>query len=218
MTDELLALRNATRELTLPAGTTIAAVCGVTATIHTGARIALTGPSGSGKTTLIHLCAGLDLPTSGTVSWPGLVDGPAHPGIVGVAFQAPSLIPWLSVELNVALPVLAAGTERAPALASAREMLARFGLASLASRLPSELSGGQAQRAALARALVSRPALVLADEPTGQLDGDTAQSAIAVLHDTARHDCAILFATHDERIASAFDVRWTMADGAISSP
>lgn len=215
MADDVVALRDVTRQLTLPTGEKITPVRNVTACIEPRARIALTGPSGSGKTTFIHLCAALDTPTSGTVSWPGLEHGPDVPGVVGVVFQAPSLIAWLGVEFNVALPLLAAGVECTDALKYANDMLAHFGLGELADRLPEELSGGQAQRAALARALVSRPALVLADEPTGQLDGETARSTIATLLDVAPDDCAILFATHDERIASEFAERWTMEDGTI---
>lgn len=215
MADDVVALRAATRELRLPTGETITPVRDVTAGIEPRARIALTGPSGSGKTTFIHLCAAFDQPTSGDVTWPALEGGPAAPGVIGVVFQAPSLIAWLSVELNVAIPLLAAGVDRTEALSRANQMLSRFELAPFAQRLPEELSGGQAQRIAIARALVSRPALVLADEPTGQLDARTAKGAVDALLDIADEACAIVFATHDDRIAQAFDVRWKMTDGSV---
>jgi ABC-type lipoprotein export system ATPase subunit len=213
---EVVVLRDVTRELTLPTGETIAPIQGVTATIYRGDRIALVGPSGSGKTTFVHLCGGLEAPTSGTVEWPALPAGPVVPGVVGVVFQAPSLIAWLSVEMNVAVPLLAKGVGRDAASTRANEMLARFGLESMSSRLPEELSGGQAQRVALARALVASPALVLADEPTGQLDGTTARSVIAVLLEIAPDDCAIVFATHDQRVSDRFGARWTIADGTLA--
>jgi ABC-type lipoprotein export system ATPase subunit len=218
MADDVVALRGATRELRLPTGETITPVRDVTASIEPRARIALTGPSGSGKTSFIHLCAALDEPTSGAVTWPGLQSGPNVPGVIGVVFQAPSLIAWLSVEMNVAVPLLAAGVERAQALSRANAILDRLALAPLAERLPEEISGGQAQRVAIARALVSGPALVLADEPTGQLDAKTAKRVVEDLLDVADEDCAIVLATHDARTASAFDAHWTMTDGTVRIP
>ncbi len=217
MSADVVTFRDVSRVLRLPSGDSITPVRDATLTIAAGDRIVLTGPSGSGKTTFIHLCAALDVPTSGTVAWPALPDGPKVPGVIGVTFQTPSLIPWLSVEYNVAVPALAAGVERSEALARAAGSLASFGLGSLAGRLPDDLSGGQAQRVVLARALITRPALILADEPTGQLDGATAQRAIRTLLDMTATDTAILVATHDERLASTFATRWSMVAGTITT-
>jgi putative ABC transport system ATP-binding protein/lipoprotein-releasing system ATP-binding protein len=175
------------------------ASCGVRA----GNRIAVTGPSGSGKSTLLHLLGGLDEPTSGTIGWPAL--GPRatlRPAHVAFVFQAPSLLPALSVVENVELPLLLGDVDPTPARAAALDALGRLQLSDLAERLPEELSGGQAQRAALARALASRPQLLLADEPTGQLDHATARQVIDVLlasiEDTPT---ALVIATHDPAVS-----------------
>src|SRR5256885_597195 len=136
-----------------------------------GDRVALMGPSGSGKSTLLHLMAGLDDPTVGTVSWPGIgLRSSLRPGPVAVIFQGPSLLPPLTVEENVALPLILGGAAHGPAHIAARDALERLELVELGDKLPEEISGGQAQRVAVARALASEPSLILADEPTGQLD------------------------------------------------
>src|SRR4051794_34909261 len=142
---------------------------GVSFEIRPGDTIAVTGPSGSGKSTLLHVLAGLDHPSSGAVTWPALPE-PIRPGPIGVAFQGPSLLPPLTVEENVALPAILAGSEEEAAISKARQLLLRFGIEDVAERLPEEISGGQSQRTGLARALASDPRLVVADEPTGQLD------------------------------------------------
>src|SRR5690348_7066630 len=181
---------------------TVVAVAGATFEIREGDRIALTGPSGSGKTSLLHLIAALDQPSAGVIEWPSL--GRAEdlrPGPVGVAFQGPSLLPPLTVAENVALPALLAGTADEEATATAGALIGQLGLAEVADKLPEEISGGQAQRAGLARALMGRPRLVLADEPTGQLDRSSAAALIDVLleHVTATH-AALVVATHDAAI------------------
>lgn len=196
---------------------TIAALRHATCAIHPGDRIALTGPSGSGKSTLLHLLGGLDTPTTGTVSWPGLGPRDAlRPGRVVDVFQGPSLLPPLAVLDNVRFPLLLRGIAEDEATAAATAALGLFGLASLRDNLPEEISGGQAQRVAIARALAVRPMLVLADEPTGQLDTAT---AFAVLDRflTALDDigAAIVLSTHDQRIAARFETRWTMRDGIL---
>jgi ABC-type lipoprotein export system ATPase subunit len=175
-----------------------------------GARIALVGPSGSGKSTLLHLMAGLDQPTRGSVTWPGLDERPA------VVFQGPSLLPPLTVRENVALPLILAGAADADARVRALEALERLGLAELADKLPEEISGGQAQRVAIARALAGAPRLLLADEPTGQLDGGTATAVVDALLDAAdRAGAALVVATHDPVVAGRLAQRAEMHSGRL---
>lgn len=188
----------------------------VSCRVMPGQRIALVGPSGSGKSTLLHLMAGLAQPTSGTISWPLLGARDAlRPTRVQEVFQGPSLFPALDVAENVALPLVLAG-RAAGAEAEALKMLARFGLSDLALKLPEELSGGQAQRAALARALAIGPDLVLADEPTGQLDGATATAVTDTLIEiAAAQGMALVVATHDPRIAARIGETWTVDHGRL---
>jgi ABC-type lipoprotein export system ATPase subunit len=180
-------------------------------------RIAMVGPSGSGKSTLLHLIAGLDQPTEGEIEWPAL--GPRaglRPGPVAIAFQGPSLLPPLSVMENVALPVLLAGGDDGQATEAAQLMVERFELSDVAAKLPEELSGGQSERAGIARALAGQPRLVLADEPTGQQDGATGRRLMEVLFkEVARSGAALVVATHDSRVASLFDRVWSMRDGVL---
>jgi len=198
--------------------TAVVALQPTTCRIWPGARIALTGRSGSGKSTLLHLLAGLDEPSLGTVSWPALGPRSAlRPGRVGMVFQGPSLLPALSVAENVALPLLLAGRSEAEAIAGAGAALARLGLADLSAKLPEEISGGQAQRVAVARALTGAPALLLADEPTGQLDHDNAAAVVDVLDEAARHSgAALVLATHDDEMAERLPEHWVMRDGRIA--
>jgi putative ABC transport system ATP-binding protein/lipoprotein-releasing system ATP-binding protein len=185
-----------------------------------GQRIALVGPSGSGKSTLLHLMAGLDRPTLGTVEWPALGPPAAlRPGPVGVVFQGPSLLAPLTVLENVALPLVLGGETDAAARERARGALARLDLGELADKLPEELSGGQAQRVAVARALGGEPRLLLADEPTGQLDGASAATVVDVLLAAAAHaGAALVVATHDRAVADRLDERWQLHSGALTLP
>jgi putative ABC transport system ATP-binding protein len=195
----------------------VVAVHGVSCSVRPAEHIAVTGPSGSGKSTLVHLLAGLDPPTAGSVTWPGLggLDR-LRPGPVGVVFQGPSLIEALDVTENVALPLLLAGTGEAEAAAVAGRALGLLGLADLAGRLPEELSGGQAQRVAVARVLAGRPRLILADEPTGQLDHATGAGVIDALVGAATAlGAALVLTTHDDAVADRLRMRWRMADGAL---
>ena len=189
----------------------------VTCRVEPGQQIALSGASGSGKTTLLNLLAGLDEPTAGTVVWPAIGDRRhLRPGPVGVVFQAPSLLPPLDVVENVALPLILAGVDRASAREGAMGALLRLGLDHLASKLPEELSGGQAQRVAVARVLAGRPVLILADEPTGQLDRHNAAVVIDALEQTASSiGAALVVNTHDPVVAERFSTRWTMRDGEL---
>lgn len=195
----------------------IVAVRGVSATVAPRARIALTGPSGSGKSTLLHLLAGLDTPTTGTVSWPGIDrHGTDRRARIGVVFQGRSLVPHLDVTENVCLPLLFADCAEAEATARARDALDRLGIAELAHALPDALSGGQAQRVAIARVLAAAPRLILADEPTGQLDQHTAALVIDVLLQAADElGAALIVSTHDPAIACRLPTEWAMHDGRI---
>ncbi|RDI76189.1 ABC-type antimicrobial peptide transport system ATPase component [Gaiella occulta] len=185
--------------------------------VEPGARIAVTGPSGSGKSTLLHLMAGLEDPSGGTVSWPGIGSrSELRPGPLAMIFQGPSLLPPLSVIENVALPRQLAGAPSDEALEEARAALARLELSELADKLPEEISGGQAQRVAVARVLASRPLLILADEPTSQLDRGNGAHVIDVLLEAAdAAAAALVIATHDHTIADRFATRWTVADGVV---
>ena len=182
-----------------------------------GRQIAVSGPSGSGKTTLLHLLGGLQPPDGGTVSWPGLGGAPGRrPDLVGIALQGPSLLPPLDVTENVMLPLLLAGVAEGAARRRAGRLLAEFGLSEVAAKLPEELSGGQASRVGIVRALVARPALVLADEPTGQLDTATAAAVIARLVDSAAaYGAALVVATHDPAVAARLGLRWRLDDGVL---
>jgi ABC-type lipoprotein export system ATPase subunit len=195
----------------------VVAVHGAYATVRRGDRIAVTGPSGSGKSTLLHLMAGLAVPTAGTVSWPAWPAGPVcRAGVVGLVFQGPSLLPDLDAAQNVALPLLLAGVPEAAALLRAGAALAGLGIGTLATKLPAQMSGGQAQRVAVARVLAARPALILADEPTGQLDRANADRVMSVLIETADElHAGLVVATHDEVAAARLDRRWQMAEGRL---
>jgi putative ABC transport system ATP-binding protein/lipoprotein-releasing system ATP-binding protein len=184
-----------------------------------GARIAMMGPSGSGKSTLLHLMAGLDDPTVGSVAWPALGDRAAlRPGPVAVVFQGPSLLPPLTVLENVALPLVLDGARDADARAIGHRALERLGLDELADKLPEEISGGQAQRVAVARALAGSPKLILADEPTGQLDRVNAAAVVDILLGAAAHsDAALVVATHDPVVADRLPERWEIHSGALTT-
>jgi ABC-type lipoprotein export system ATPase subunit len=195
----------------------VRALRGVSCTLRPGVQVALTGPSGSGKSTLLHLLAGLDTPTSGTIAWPGLDGSPeGRPGLIGMVFQGPSLLPPLDVTENIALPLLLAGFTETQARERAMAALHDVSLDELAARLPEELSGGQAQRVAVARALAVRPRVILADEPTGQLDSAHAAQVVGLLLDAATIlGAALVLSTHDLTIAERLPERWRMADGLM---
>jgi ABC-type lipoprotein export system ATPase subunit len=197
----------------------VVAVAEATFEIRAGDRIALVGPSGSGKTSLLHIIAALDRPSAGDIEWPGL--GRAEdlrPGPVAIAFQGPSLLPPLTVAENVALPALLAGGSGADADAAARALISRLGLADVAEKLPEELSGGQAQRAGVARALMGQPRLILADEPTGQLDRSSAAELTGVLLGQAEATgAALVVATHDAAVADRLPLHWTMTERVLQT-
>jgi ABC-type lipoprotein export system ATPase subunit len=184
--------------------------------IRAGDRIALLGRSGSGKSTLLHLIAGLDTPTGGLLRWPALGPHDAlRPGFVGIVFQAPSLIPTLNVVENIEVPLRIAGNISSPQT-RALAALESLGLADIADKVPDELSGGQAQRVALARAIALKPRLILADEPTGQLDQSIARQTVdALLNSLEGSDAALLVATHDPSVARRMKTTWLMDHGRL---
>ncbi|HEV7146166.1 MAG TPA: ATP-binding cassette domain-containing protein [Pedococcus sp.] len=197
----------------------IVAVHGTSCRILPGQRIALAGPSGSGKSTLLHLMAGLEPPTGGSVEWPGL-DSSAAARVhqIGVIFQSPSLLPTLDVLENVSLPLVLQGRDVDDADARAAHALELLGLSELADQLPEELSGGQAQRVAAARVLAQEPLLVLADEPTGQLDQATGTLLLdALLDATSRLGAALVVATHDQAVIDRLEFRWAMHEGRLDT-
>jgi putative ABC transport system ATP-binding protein len=184
--------------------------------LRAGERVALLGESGVGKSTLLNLIAGLDVPDAGTVEVAGrridtLGDDERarfRREALGFAFQAFHLLPHLSAQQNAMLPMLIRGEPEATAGARARALLEQLGLGARANARPGELSGGEQQRVALARALVHGPALVLADEPTGNLDPATARVALAALIDAcAARGAALLMVTHSAEAAQAADRR-----------
>jgi ABC-type lipoprotein export system ATPase subunit len=200
--------------------TAVHALRDVSCRIPSSARIALTGPSGSGKSTLITLLAGLHAPTSGEVRWPGLQrDRQGRPKGIGVVFQGPSLLPALDVTENVALPLILAGQTDDMAMRCASAALDLVGIRELGAKVPDELSGGQSQRVAIGRVVAARPSVILADEPTGQLDHHNGEHVISVLSETATSvGAALIVATHDDAVAARLAVRWTMHDGLLYIP
>jgi ABC-type lipoprotein export system ATPase subunit len=194
----------------------VRAVTEATCSVAPGDRVAIMGPSGSGKTTLLYLMAGIETPTSGQVRWPALgARDLLRPRQIGFVFQMPSLLPALTVLENVRLALEIAGLDPGESM-SPREALERLSLAELAEKLPAELSGGQMQRVACARALVTCPKVILADEPTGQLDQATGQKLLDALLAALRETgTALVVATHDPAVARRLDRQWRMQAGAL---
>lgn len=197
----------------------VVAVHGATAIVPQQARIAVMGASGSGKSTLLHLMAGIDAPTSGRISWPALGStNRLDITQVGVVFQGPSLMPPLSVVENVAVPLVLQGVSDAQAQRRAHEALSTLGINDLAVKLPEELSGGQAQRVAVARVLAAGRPLIIADEPTGQLDHTAAHRVMTVLLAVADQlSAGLVVSTHDPSIASYLDSQWAMQEGILAT-
>ena len=218
MPDVLVEARDLVRTY-LAGHTPVHALRSATCNVVAGQRIALVGASGSGKSTLLHLMSGIDEPSSGSLRWPAL--GERHelrPSRVALVFQVTSLLPSLTAVENASLPMLLGGdTETAEERALAA--LDRLGLAAIANKLPEELSGGQAQRVAIARALAYHPRLVLADEPTGQLDHPTAQHLLDTwLEALEGTDMALVIATHDPAVATRMNTTWKIDQGVLATP
>lgn len=195
----------------------VVAVHGASCLVRAGDLIALTGPSGSGKTTLLHLLAGLDAPTAGTIQWPAIgTRDHLRPGPIAIVFQAPSLLAPLDILENVSLPLLLQGIDRGTAREMAIGALRKLDLESLSAKLPEELSGGQAQRVAVARALAGQPRLIVADEPTGQLDHTTGAVVVdALIAASTATGAALIVNTHDAAVADRLELRWSMTNGRL---
>jgi len=207
-------------------GRTVRALNDVSFTAGRGEFIAIAGPSGSGKTTMLNLCAGLDQPTSGTVSLGGRVLSTLnHQQLadlrlrqVGFIFQAYNLIPVLSARENAEFVLLLQGVPVKERRQRVGALLKEVGLQGMEDRRPQQLSGGQQQRVAVARALASRPQLVLADEPTANLDYKTAMALLYTMEQMNRtHRCTFIFSTHDPRVMRLAHRIVQMSDGIIQS-
>lgn len=197
---------------------------GLSLEIDAGSLCAILGPSGSGKSTLLNIIGLLDRPDSGQVFLDGEPAGFTSAAeaarlrnrLIGFVFQSFQLLPRLTAWENVALPLLYRNVARADRKPRALEMLDRVGLADRAEHLPNQLSGGQSQRVALARALISSPRVILADEPTGNLDSVTAGEALGLLRELNQtYGVTIVMVTHDRELATACDRRIEIRDGRI---
>ncbi len=222
MTQEILISgRNLTRHY-LRGSETVRALDGVDVEVRAGESVCILGPSGSGKTTLVHLLSALDAPTSGTLMLGGRrVDGLSEHELVGVrrgllgyVFQQFHLIPTLTVEENVALPLLFLGRKAEPG--ELARVIDSVGLSDRARHLPKELSGGQMQRVAIGRALIVRPRILVADEPTGNLDRQTGEAIFDLFQKAVREDgVALVLTTHNLSLAARCDRTLTLVDGKI---
>jgi putative ABC transport system ATP-binding protein len=199
------------------------AVRGVSLTVGAGEYVAIVGPSGCGKSTLLHLVGVVDQPTSGTVTVAGervdrMRDADAtrfRLRNIGFVFQRFYLMPALTAAENVELPMAEAGMKKADRRARARDLLSYVGLTGRAEHRPSQLSGGEQQRVAIARALANQPALLLADEPTGELDAKTGTEVIELLGRLNADGTTVVVVTHDEKLADAARRVVHMQDGQV---
>lgn len=221
-----LAAHNLSRTFSTGSGRPVRALDNVSLVVPAGQAVSVMGPSGSGKSTLLHCLAGILLPDAGDVSLGGepvSLTGDAQRSAVrlrrfGFVFQDGQLLPELPADENVALPLLLTGVPRKAAITQARAWLGRLGLAGMERRRPGELSGGQAQRVAVARALIHRPAVVMADEPTGALDQTTSAEVMQVLTAaTAGIGASLILVTHDAGVAAWCGRHLVLIDGRIVS-
>jgi putative ABC transport system ATP-binding protein len=203
------------------------ALRGASVSVARGEILAVMGPSGSGKSTLMHCLAGILVPDSGQVSFAERrIDtlrenerSALRRDRFGFVFQFGQLVPELTAEENVALPLLLAGVRRGEALARAREWFARLGLDGLEAHRSGEMSGGQAQRVALARGLIADPQVLFADEPTGALDSVAGEQVLNLLTAAARDQgTTVVVVTHEPRVAAYADRKVIVRDGKVTSP
>lgn len=221
MTDAI-ACEHLTRTYRVPSGPVVA-VRDVSLVVQPGELVALVGASGSGKTTLLGMLGGVDRPDSGSISILGRdlaeLDDKSRLALrrtaVGFVFQAAGLVPLMTARENVALALEIAGSDPGTAEAAAVRALDRVGLGDRIGHRTYELSGGEQQRVALARAMVKSPAVLLADEPTGQLDSETGSVIFSLLKEVAEDGTAVLMATHDEAFAQGADRVLTLSDGVL---
>jgi putative ABC transport system ATP-binding protein len=207
-----------------PGGAKVLALRGVDLSVERGEFVAIVGPSGCGKSTLLNLLAGLDRPTAGEVWLDGeRIDELSETQLahvrrrkVGFVFQFFNLLPTLSVVENVELPLLLVGRRRKEARRSADELLGDLGIADKHGAAPALLSGGQQQRVALARALANTPAIVLGDEPTGNLDSAATREVLGLLRAARDRGQTLLIVTHDARVAAAADRIVSLRDGLVT--
>jgi putative ABC transport system ATP-binding protein len=202
------------------------ALRGASVSVAQGEILAVMGPSGSGKSTLLHCLAGILVPDSGEIWFDGqrvdTLPEQARSALrrerFGFVFQFGQLVPELSAEENVALPLLLGGMRRRDALSEARAWFERLGLAGMEDHRSGEMSGGQAQRVALARGLVARPAVLFADEPTGSLDSLTGELVMELLTSSARRQgTTVVLVTHEPRVAAYADREVVVRDGRVGS-
>jgi putative ABC transport system ATP-binding protein len=214
--------RNVSRVFPMPAGP-VTALRDITLSIGAGEYIGVVGPSGCGKSTLLHVLGCVDVPTSGAILFQdhdvsALRDSERSRlrlRDIGFVFQRFFLLPMLTAAENVELPQAEAGVGRAERRQRTRELLEYVGLSARASHRPSELSGGEMQRVAIARALANRPRLLLADEPTGELDQATGEQIVSLLDRLHNDGTAVVVVTHDQAVASRAHRLIRMRDGAI---
>jgi putative ABC transport system ATP-binding protein len=215
-----------TRSYELEGGVVVNALSGVSLRIDTGEYAAIIGPSGSGKSTLMHLLGCLDRPTTGALRIAGadvssLDDtqlAQLRNETVGFVFQSFQLLPRISATANVAMPLVYRGTARAERIERARAALESVGLGHRLDHRPTQLSGGEQQRVAIARALVSQPTLLLADEPTGNLDTQSGVDVMRLLEQlNTDHGVAVILVTHDHEVAARARRRIRIRDGLIES-
>ncbi len=227
MAEPVLAFRGVSREYRSAGGAVLRALRDASGEVAAGEVVAVTGRSGSGKSTLIHLAAGIDAPSRGEVVLLGralsaLSDAERtrlRRDHVGLVFQFFHLQPHLSALENVLVPALVAGDPPAPAEGRARALLERVALAVRADEPVQKLSGGEMQRVALCRALLRRPRLLLADEPTGNLDEESGRAVLDLLLELARDEgSAVLYVTHSADLAAAADAVWTLHSGVLERP
>jgi putative ABC transport system ATP-binding protein len=213
------------RDLVLSFGST-PALRGASLTVRRGEIVAVMGPSGSGKSTLLHCLAGILVPEQGEVWFGGqrldaLSDeqrSALRRDRFGFVFQSGQLVPELAAEENVALPLLLSGQRRGPAMKAARKWFPALGLDGLEHRRSGELSGGQAQRVALARGMVAGPEVLFADEPTGALDSVSGELVMDLLTAAAReHGATVILVTHDARVAAYADREVIVRDGEVGT-